>query len=118
MQVEDGAGSTAQASLPSAERRARFVRGLYDGGRVPVAVGALATAAPEGVPPVLGAALLEADALGRAAAPGDAPELELVAAAWGLERLHGAGRALVERSLPAGEVETLVSAPFAGARTA
>jgi hypothetical protein len=94
------------------------VRALYEHGRVPVAIGALATPEPAGVPDELARALREVDALARAAAPGEAPELELAAAAWGLERVMGACRALVERSLAAAEVERLVSVPLAGRRTA
>jgi hypothetical protein len=98
--------------------RARFVRGLYECGRVPVAIGSLAPPAPEGVPSELAEALREIDALARADAPGVAPELDLAAAAWALERVLGSCRALVERSLSADEVGALLSVPLVGPRTA
>lgn len=99
-------------------RRARFLRGLYESGRPTVALGPMAGAVAGGVPAELEQALREVDALARREAPGEAPELDLLAAAFGLERLYSASRALKERSLSAEEVAALVSVPFSGSRTA
>lgn len=114
-----GEGARPEAGIAAAAAaRARFVRALYENGRVPVAIGALATPPPAGVPAELAEALREVDALARAEAPGAAPELDLAAAAWALERVLGACRALVERSLSAKEVEELVCVPLPAPRSA